>query len=520
MNTNDPSKPNYIRPEAQAVLPDLDLLADLLAGTRQMWEKAQERKYIRKWSDEKPSVYAIRRQCESVFGGFARVLSAAVGMLWAKLPAMEWNQSEEAMTEQWADLDGADVGGHVLCKRFSDQSIRDGLGLILVDHPNPPADVEVVTEEIAERLNLRPKWALYARHQILSWRVGKVNNRSTPVQIVLAENQYDETGVYGVAPRQRYRVLRVLARPVTNTDPGGPTATWELWEETKDASVLGGFKVIDRGVFRNREGAFAPELPIGVAYTGRTDAPFTATIPLLEVAYANLSHWRKATALSFGTEVASYAQGVIIGDLAQEPGPNGTMIPGTVKMGPLVVLRLQGEGANFKWEAPPVEAFDALERALKEKVEQIGQMGMSFLVSDTRAAETAEAKRLDATAENSTLATAAQGIEDAINAALEWHAWYLGIEKAGAPMMTINKDFDAVAMDPQTMAAYVDAVVRAGLPPRLLLEAWKQGGRLPADTDIEQLEIEMMANQAAEEERKRQEQEDLARRQQPVGAAG
>jgi hypothetical protein len=210
--------------------------------------------------------------------------------------------------------------------------------------------------------------------------------------------------------------------------------------------------------------------------------------------------------------VAAIEQPVIVGELqGGTTVADGTTSAAKLKLGWLTAVRIAA-GGDFKWVGPSGAGLASLVEGVKEKLEQIGQMGMSFLVSDTRAAETAEAKRLDATAENSTLATAAQGIEDAINLALEIHAWYLGIEKAGAPVMTINKDFENTAMDSQTMVAYVDAVVRAGLPPRLLLEAWQQGGRLPADADLDMLESEMMGGMAAREDREREEAEARAAR--------
>ena len=127
----------------------------------------------------------------------------------------------------------------------------------------------------------------------------------------------------------------------------------------------------------------------------------------------------------------------------------------------------------------------------------MAQMGMMFLAKDTRAAETAEAKRLDATAENATLATVAQGIDDAINEALKAHAWFQGLDENQVPVYQINRDFESTALDPQTMAVYVAAVERAGLPPRSLLEAWQSGGRIGPDVDLDELENEMMVRAMA-----------------------
>jgi hypothetical protein len=511
VNTTDPSLPNYCRPEAVQVKPDLDLVADLLAGTRRMWDRALAAKYIRKWTDEDSAVYLIRSQCETVFEGLGRVLSACVGMLFAKQPAIVWNQSETAFEEHWQNLDGQGTAGPVLCKRFSDQSIRDGIGAILVDHPPAPKDV-VVTDANASELGLRPTWSLYERSQIISWRYEIVANALTLTQLVLEECSREASGTYGVTDVKRYRVLRLLPTAI------GRVATWELFRETKEAG-MGGFVSEGKGVYlgMGREGLTRPTLPVAIAHTGRTDAPLCASLPLLGVAWANLAHWRLSTALNFAREVASYAQGVIVGELVPTTNANGAQVPGKVKLGPLALIHLQGENASFDWKAPPVDAFDALEKGIMEKLQQIGQMGMSFMVTDTRAAETARAKELDATAENSTLATSAQAIQDAWNLAMEIHAWYLGIEKEGAPVMTINKDFNATVLDAPTMAVYIQAVSAAGLPVRLLLEAWQKGGRIPEDTDLDELEAEMMANAQAAADQKAAE---LAAQQNAGGNGG
>lgn len=511
MNTNDPNLPNFVRPEAVAVRPDLDLVADLLAGTRRMWERAAGANYIRKWKDEDLAVYNIRRQCETVFEGLGRVLSACVGMLFAKQPALVWNQSETAFVEHWQNLDGQGNQGPVLCKRFADQSIRDGIGLILVDHP-PTPEGTVITATTEVELGLRPVWSLYQRSAIGNWRWEVVSNRLLVTQVTVEEAGTAIDGAYGVKTFKQYRTLRL-----DKAEDGTRVATWELKEETKEGGA-GGFKRIGGGTFRNREGETRETLPIGIAYTGRTDAPLCATIPLLGVAWANLAHWRLSTALTFAREVASYAQAVVIGEFAPTVGPNGAQTPGKIRLGPLAMVHLIGENASFDWKAPPVEAFEALEKGIMEKVQQLGQMGMSFMVTDTRAAETARAKELDATAENSTLATSAQAIQDAWNLALEIHAWYLGIEKAGAPVMTINKDFNATVLDPQTMAVYIDAVVQAGLPEEVLINAWLKGGRLPEDTKVEELVAEMEVRRQAAADAKIAEAEALAKVKQKSSA--
>jgi hypothetical protein len=497
--TNEPNLPNYARDEYREILPDLTLIADEIAGTRRMHEKSTE--YIRKWGAEKKGNYKIRRECETFFEGFGRTLSAAVGMLFAKGPDLEWNQAEAAMSPHWDNIDGMGANGPVFVKRFAEAAVRDGISLILVDHPVAPKQEPTednpegtVTGDLEERLNLRPLWSKYNRLQAINWMVEVVNNRATVTQLTLVESAAVREGAYGVKTVLRYRDLRLGVN-----EDGVRVASWILREVTDESGQgEGSFRIVGQGDFRNRQGEQATFLPVAIAYTGRSDAPMDAAIPLLGVAWANLAHWQLSTSLRFNSEVAGFAQPTVIGELASDPQ---TGRPVDLEIGPLVTVQVT-EGGDFKWSEPAGTGLERLALLVLEKLHQIAAMGVSFLQRDTRAAETAEAKRLDAAAENATLATAATGIEDAVNVALEIHAWYLGIDKVNAPVLTLSRDFEATTMSADIMTAYVRAVHEASLPIRILLESWQQGGRIQPDTDLDKLELEMMAGmEAARQER-------------------
>jgi len=503
MITSDPNLPSFVRPEAIQSAVDLQLVHDLLAGSRTMWQKASSGSggvpYIFKWKSEAPSTFEIRSRCETLFEGLGRTLSACTGMLFAKPPQVTWNASETAMSELWQNLDGAGTAGPVLVKRFSEASLRDGLGAILVDHPEPPkletTPLGTITDKVAQQLGLRPTWALYTRSQIINWRTAVVNNRKVLTMVVFAESGEVEDGAFGIQSVLRYRALRLLLTP------DGYQATWQLYELIDEkGDTLASFKTVGGGVFRGQgtQGAIADFLPVGIAYTGRTDAPMCATIPLLGVAFANLSHWQQSTDLRFYRMVAAYPQPVVKGELRPDAT---TGQPGTLGLGPLVAVQV-AEGGDYAWAEIQGTSMEQLEKGITEKLKQMAAQGVAFLESETRAAETAEAKRIDSIAQNSTLATAAQGIQDAVNLALEYTAWYLDIEKAGAPVLTINRDFELTKMPSDMLTAYVNAIVSAGMPVRILTEAMLEGGLLPPDTDLDALDAEMMANAQAIEDQK------------------
>jgi hypothetical protein len=503
----DPKLPNYARPEYVALADDLQLIADEMGGTRAMHDRSNV--YIRKWGGEKRENYNIRRRCETFFEGFGRTLSAGVGMAFAKQPQIEWNAAEGVMTPHWDNIDGAGANGPVFLKRYTDVALRDGLAIILVDHPSPPSvdpspdnPEGEVTGDMEEALNLRPMWRRYERSQAINWMVEVVDNAATLTQLTLVEEVAVRDGTFGVKPVVRYRDMRLVEAP-----GGGRIAGWTLYERSDETGVVADeFRIVGSGGFTNRNGDPATRLPVAIAYTGRSNGIMDATIPLLGVAWANLSHWQLSTSLRFNTEVAGLAQPTVIGQLV-----------GELEIGPLVSVTVK-EGGDFKWTEPQGTGLERLAGLVLEKLRQIASLGVSFLQSDTRAAETAEAKRLDATAENATLATAITGVEDSVNAALAIHAWYEGIEGEGVPTIEMSRDFESTAMAPDVMVAYVRAIKDAGLPVRIMLDAWQQGGRIAADRDLEELEFEMMAQAEAVREAEEAEAKAAAERLADVDA--
>jgi hypothetical protein len=128
-------------------------------------------------------------------------------------------------------------------------------------------------------------------------------------------------------------------------------------------------------------------------------------------------------------------------------------------------------------------------------------LGLAMLQVQKRAPETAEARRLDKSTSDSGLAVTARGLQDAIERALGFHARYLRLDDGGS--ITINRDFEHIVMDAATMTAWGGLATALSLPAEVVLQALQEGGRLPADTDVGALALEMMAGQQAKEEAER-----------------
>jgi hypothetical protein len=476
----DPNRPDYARPEHRLAIDDLDLIRDLLHGTRAMQEKGSY--YVPSWPDEDVTVHRMRYTGEPLFAAFARILDASVGKMFASPPQVEWGPNEATLRPHWDNIDGAGTKGDVALRWFSRDALADGFAGILVDHPVAPEGTPV--SRLTERsLNLRPTWAFYTRRHILSWRTAVLDNVETLTQVTLYEEGTEDSGAFGVEVVHRYRVLMLV----------NGVAGFTVFRKRENTNGAGEhFEIEASGIFKDIAGRPLPFIPFAVAYTGPHPVPFSATPPLLPVAHANLAHWRTACELTFGRSWSAVEQMVVVGELHR--GTDGN--PVKIKKGWTEVIQVQA-GGDVKHIGPSGTALEQLVKGKTEKEQEMAAMGLAFLSRETRAAETAESKRIDASAQDATLSTSAQGVEDAINLAWEYHGAFLGLPKAAVPTLTFNRDYDQTAMDAQTMVAYVTAVEKAGLSPRVMLDAWLQGGRIAAGTDLDALESEMVAGMEA-----------------------
>lgn len=493
-------KPSATRPEYDASAPDVQLVRDLLGGTRVMHRKFAD--YIPKFDTEETKRHKVRGTVATVYGGLARSLSASVGMLFAKPPEQEDAWPAE-IVGQYENLDGKGTGGDVLLKRRAFDALADGYCGLLIDHPSPPVGV-VVTAANEEALNLRPFWVSYTRADILSWVTETVENVETLVQVVLREGVAGRVGAFGVVPVVRYRVCRLSRKRDPLTPDADPVliAWWELLEERKgDDGQVRVVRVGSPGIFRDRNGVAFDEIPLAVPYAASADEAFVCDPPLLDLAWANLEHWQIASERRWYNRLSAYPQPVVTGELAGTGGitADNQVIPVKLKLGPSTYVHL-AEGATFGYAEVSGTSAETLAAELLAKKDEMAELGASFLSKKTRGVETAEAKRIDAAAENATLATAAQGIEDGFNEALRLHAKYYGIPAEQAPVIRLNRDFEMGLMDAPVMLAYV-SLVNAGYPKRLVLEALQVGGRIADDADLEALEGEWEAGlQAAQDQ--------------------
>lgn len=120
----------------------------------------------------------------------------------------------------------------------------------------------------------------------------------------------------------------------------------------------------------------------------------------------------------------------------------------------------------------------------------MASLGLAFLVGEKRAAETAEAKRIDSGAQNATLASCVRTLEDQLESSLGFHGQFLSIEEAGS--IEINREFDDIALDPTMLDTLSAMEAKGQLSLETLWDLMSQWHLLPSGFNRERERMRIM----------------------------
>jgi len=485
-----PSTPS---PCARAQAPAVALIRDVLGGTQRI--RAAGPTYLPQAPGEDPRNYAIRLNRSVFFNAFKQAVEGLVGFVFQKDPVLGNDvpvqiRGSDTDVGHWENIDLAGTHGDVFCRERLQDALATGHNAILVDYPNTGA----ARLSIADEQRLRPYWVPISKEQMLSWRTAVIDGRTVLTQLVVRECTSVADGAFGETDDVRYRVFY--------RDPSNGVVGYRLLK-VDDRKMV---SVVDEGTYPTQE-----EIPIAEIVTSGRKSLFESDPPLLDLAYLNIAHYQqwsdRATSIH-KTCVPIYVETGI------DPEPEGAA---PVVLGPNSARRFSNPNAKAMYVTHDGAALGECTKAIEEIKSDMAVLGIAMLAPSKRAAETAKAKQIDKSASDSSLGVTARGLQDGIERALGFHAKYLRLGDGGS--IKINRDFDALMMDPQVMLAYVQAAKDAGFPVDILLREWQAGGRIGPDVDIDTLAAQMEANlaaAAAQQQIERQAQLDAA----TAGASG
>jgi hypothetical protein len=461
--------PDVEHPAVALMRPRWRRCRDVYDGTDAI--HAAGERYLPRFPAESPDNYRRRSTSTEFYNAFARTVGGTVGLVFQRDPILG-DDNPPAVRDHWENIDGAGRHGTVFARDLFTDAMIVGHGGILVDYP-AVADPDTVTLATERALALRPYWVRVRAEDIVSWRFTQFGGLFLLTQLVLREEVERPLGAFGVALVTRYRVFRL--------DLATQHVTWELWEpeQVPGEQATIPLKPIASGIVRNQERI--PFAPFIIGPPGQPVTSLTSKPPLLDLADANLAHYRVAADRRHVMSLACTPTPVRIGVPDDAP---------PIILGPTSAIDIPSPDGDVKFLEPSGAAFQPTQSELDMLERRMAALGLAFLMSDTRAAETAEAKRIDTAQQNATLATAARGLQDALEQALDFHARYLG-QRGGS--IAVNTDFEQTVMAPEVMDAYARMVDSDKLSLEMFWDLLRQGRRLPDSFDADTEKVRILA---------------------------
>jgi hypothetical protein len=451
------SAPNWKRAEADAAAPQLQRLDDFYHGTDAV--RMRSKTYVPPLELETDVKYKARSTAAVAPGALTRTVDGSVGRIFSTAPTIEPNRYAR-IADEWQDLDGQGTHGDVWLSRASVWAILDGFYLALVDAPQAPAPLV----SIPEAARYRPRWIGYRRSQVLNWRTAVIDGKVVLTMLALAEVASVPNGEWALVSEERVRVLR-------RTDLG---VTAEVWAERDTAARQKAWQLIEGPVLYDGPA----EIPVAILAGGKITAPFVARPPLLALCDKLIEFFRAATNMAHYEQMSCFPQPVVVGQLISQSGD------GKLVLGPTSVVNVEA-GGDFKWAELAGSSMAQLRENQRDRRQEIGALGLSFLVTETRSAETAKAKALDNAAENATLADAARGIEDGANMALVHHVAYANVVAADAPTVSLNKNLSGDTIDAVLLRVLLDMRAAGELTRAEFREILSRGRIIPSEMALE-----------------------------------
>jgi hypothetical protein len=446
----DPSVPSLA---SQRQAPAVDLCRDVYGGTPVL--RAKHDIYLEQFPRETDKAYRLRWSQAVLYNAFRRTVRGLTGMVFQKpivlgedvpveirgqeaAPATETEGAKVRVEGHWENIDGAGRRGDVFCRdSFVDGAI-DGHSCILVEFPRVETDGLSWTD--VQKKSPRPYWIDIKKSDVLRARPVVIDGRMVLGRFAYVQRTIESADGFEEAEVVRVREYRRAMVKVEGKSAAQPGVTVDVWmfNQTKQEWI---HEVQSFPLMKSRTAPYS-RIPITAGYTNRTGF-FESEPPLLDLAYENILHFQVRADRGRALHVAGIPVPVFI-------GLDDTEGDGTVEVGVSTGIKCQ-IGGDAKYLEPAGASLGHSRTELQDIEQRMAALGLSMLVRETRAAETAEAKRIDKSADDSQLATWGQGHEDAVEEALSFHAEWIGKEDGGSA--EVNRDFGTEMLDPQMVLA-------------------------------------------------------------------
>lgn len=409
-----------------------------VAASSQRQVKAEKTAFLPKLSGQDDDQYERYLRRASYFNATGRTVDGLVGIVFRKEPDItNFPESKSSWLER-VGHQGSPL--EAFAKRVFRNTITVGRHGVLLD----------LEEEGAEL----PYFSSYTAESIINWEVEFVNGLFQLSLVVLEEFQ-DEPKPGDDFEKKHVRFLRVLKLvPRANIEQGllqgsttgiGGVTNYvymvELYKEKeKSTGEQEKFQLVDTYIPKVR-GMSIPYIPF--VFFGPVEPSAVIQKPLIEdLADVNISHYMSSADLEHGRHFTALPT----------PWVAGFKTDTHLQIGSETAWVSENPDAQAGMLEYTGQGLQALEKALEQKEAQMAILGARMLEAPKSAVEAGNTLRQRQAGEQSVLASAAGAVESGFTILLNWVAQWFGFPvdtPARQPIVTFNKDYMAIEMDPQ-----------------------------------------------------------------------
>lgn len=399
-------------------------------------------------STEEYNAYVARA---GFYNATARTVDGLSGMVFRKPPVI---QAPTSMDDIVNDITLSDVDLTEFAEELVEETLVAGRFGVLVDVPRAQ-DVETAAQ--SEALNIRPFASLYKAESIIDWRMERVNNVYTLVEVRLSEMVEERNG-FDVVEIEQIRVLKLEG-----------TYFQEFYRKNEN----GQFALTDT-VIPMMGNSPLGYIPFVFGSPRGTQAEICKP-PLLDLVNTNLSHYRTTADLEHGAHFTALPTAVITGLTEEE---------GEYKIGSATAWAFSNPETNAFYLEFQGQGLEALEKRAKAKEEYMAFLGAKMLSPDKKQAEAAETAQIHRQGEQSVLSSISQAVSKALTQVLQICAEWSGIQDEVS--IKLNKDFMAQGLNFNMITALVGAWQSGAMSDESLHDALVRGEVLDLTFEEEQ----------------------------------
>ncbi|HDR1349429.1 TPA: DUF4055 domain-containing protein [Pasteurella multocida] len=444
-------KVSTVSPEMVELHSKVRIIDDLLGGTIAM-RRASET-YLPKFELEDKDSYTRRLNKSTLYPALKETLFQMNGRVFFNAINVE-SINEKIRNEILPDVDIDGNNLDVFASRWFYSSLAYGVSYVLVDY-TLTGEAKTLAEEKA--MGARPYLILIHPSSVLGFKTERINGKRVFTQFRYKEYVEEEDGEFGVKVVEQINVYEVgkVRKFRVKADSKSTETEYYLHSETE----------------LKRNGKLLSFIPVVPFITEQSNSFAIGQPPLLELAHLNIKHWQSQ---SDQDNIISFVRVPLL-------ARTGVNDASDFKVGNSII-DLPKDSTLFYVEHSG-SSISAGEKSLKELESQMLVAGAKLLIKNVIAMTESQA-RDEQGKEISQLRLYANKFEDALDLALEYVGFWLGIEKTGNVEISGNIDNE---IDPNASLDMVIKLNASGvISTQTTFEEAKRRGLLSDNADWEE----------------------------------